>query len=571
MSEENKEDSQKPIVEEQKPESPKEEILDSKNEEPIQENKTEDKEQKEEDKPKEKEKPKEEPKIEEKLNEEPKIKIDLNEEPKIEVDLNDEPNIKADLNENKKEDNNVLVEQSKNEVDIKSAEENKEDINILNEKGDEIKEKEEYHEYKEPEMISEDKYQEDHHEEEMNHEIVFENQEQTDEPEFYVSNPTLTKDTIGSFITYTVQGVNLIEPIVRRFSDFDLLRAKLRLRWPGIYLPRLPHKKTVGNKNKEVVDMRLEMINRFCYKISSLKKIFMGAELALFLKNEPEAMKELSDLPAQSFEDLFYKYAQSFPNASNDFDFNEYKGQLDNFYKTLSDSIPHRKSLLETVKKIKEHYLASNKSFVYTMSLFDCYEKEWLSKIRKNEQMIFRNNKNQKISTCLSQLEISFKNEITPYDNFYNTIHSDLLTAEAYIETYESLKKLLEEKEKLNSKLKDTLEKMQNNKSGKKSLASIFTFKSIEEESNSLMQEKENYERNISHLTNIINICVYKLKQEADLFRISSLRDYYTVLFQLKKDVKTSTFSSNQLMKFVLDEPHLKNIEIDFDQVHMGK
>ena len=116
MSEENKEDSQKPIVEEQKPESPKEEILDSKNEEPIQENKTEEKEEKEEDKSKEKDKPKEEPKIEEKLNEETKIK----------VDLNDEPNIKADLNENKIEENNALVEQSKNEVDIKSPEENKE-------------------------------------------------------------------------------------------------------------------------------------------------------------------------------------------------------------------------------------------------------------------------------------------------------------------------------------------------------------------------------------------------------------------------------------------------------------
>ena len=31
------------------------------------------------------------------------------------------------------------------------------------------------------------------------------------------------------------------------YSDFELLRAKLLERWPGIYIPYLPEKKAIGN------------------------------------------------------------------------------------------------------------------------------------------------------------------------------------------------------------------------------------------------------------------------------------------------------------------------------------
>jgi hypothetical protein len=33
--------------------------------------------------------------------------------------------------------------------------------------------------------------------------------------------------------------------LYRRFSDFYALRKKLSERWPGIYIPNVPHKKAV--------------------------------------------------------------------------------------------------------------------------------------------------------------------------------------------------------------------------------------------------------------------------------------------------------------------------------------
>ncbi len=53
-------------------------------------------------------------------------------------------------------------------------------------------------------------------------------------------------------------------------------------RWPGVYIPNLPHKKKVGNKSKKIVSMRLKMINRFLKKLSKLDYLFNSEEMDLF-------------------------------------------------------------------------------------------------------------------------------------------------------------------------------------------------------------------------------------------------------------------------------------------------
>ena len=214
---------------------------------------------------------------EEKMDEEEK-----KEEPKEESE--EIKNENAPKEEEKKEENSEQVkEEEKNEEKVETVPENgdKKEEPVPEEKKDET---EPPKEEESPKMIEDKESEPIHTDEEEHHEIIFENIEPSDQVALYVSNPTLTKDTIGSYINYTVMGTKVPEPLVRRFRDFDTLRAKLRLRWPGIFIPRLPHKKTVGNKNREVVDMRVEMINRFCVKLSSLTQIFNSEEISLFIK-----------------------------------------------------------------------------------------------------------------------------------------------------------------------------------------------------------------------------------------------------------------------------------------------
>ena len=62
----------------------------------------------------------------------------------------------------------------------------------------------------------------------------------------YVTDPVLIKDGITSFMSYSLCGSLVPQQIPRRYRDFDSLRNKLTERWPGVYIPNIPHKKAVG-------------------------------------------------------------------------------------------------------------------------------------------------------------------------------------------------------------------------------------------------------------------------------------------------------------------------------------
>jgi hypothetical protein len=65
------------------------------------------------------------------------------------------------------------------------------------------------------------------------------------ENNFMMVSKPIKKDGFKDYIVYTVVSNKLNEPIFKRFSDFFALREKLVERWPGVYIPNIPHKKIV--------------------------------------------------------------------------------------------------------------------------------------------------------------------------------------------------------------------------------------------------------------------------------------------------------------------------------------
>ena len=63
--------------------------------------------------------------------------------------------------------------------------------------------------------------------------------------QLFVSDPNLVKDGMTQFTSYKLQGAKIPEPINRRYRDFDALRKKFVERWPGVYIPNIPHKKKI--------------------------------------------------------------------------------------------------------------------------------------------------------------------------------------------------------------------------------------------------------------------------------------------------------------------------------------
>jgi len=78
-----------------------------------------------------------------------------------------------------------------------------------------------------------------------------------------VVNPR--KSDKGDFIVYTIFGIDRTGKleITRRYSDFEVLRQTFVDRWPGMYIPPIPHKKNFGHKDTQTVMERCFLLNLF--------------------------------------------------------------------------------------------------------------------------------------------------------------------------------------------------------------------------------------------------------------------------------------------------------------------
>lgn len=129
-----------------------------------------------------------------------------------------------------------------------------------------------------------------------------------------------------SYVVYTVKVKGINEQIFRRYSDFFSLREKLTERWPGVFIPNIPPKKTVvkftslkiyiqGNLDAKVIDSRVKLLNKFCLKLSKFQVMFSSEEMKVFFSpNILDMKKVLDSLPNQSYEDLYLKYKRAFPD-----------------------------------------------------------------------------------------------------------------------------------------------------------------------------------------------------------------------------------------------------------------
>ena len=180
--------------------------------------------------------------------------------------------------------------------------------------------------------------------------------ESVNEPDIYVTDPVSIKDGVKCYTSYTLKGSKVPETLNRRYRDFDALRKKLVERWPGVFIPNIPHKKKVGNKGKRIVGMRVEMINRFLKKLSQIEYLFNSEEMELFLQNSSSVSKTLEGLKTQNYEDLLKKYSQAFTDYDDNFDIKAGKEDQEKFLKKLSVIYPKIKTFRNVVLQAKERY-----------------------------------------------------------------------------------------------------------------------------------------------------------------------------------------------------------------------
>jgi hypothetical protein len=123
---------------------------------------------------------------------------------------------------------------------------------------------------------------------------------------FSVVNPIKMSDTaglgVGSVIKYTVIG-NDNEgrfEIQRRYNEFLALNNALNDRWPGCYVPAIPEKQLIGDKEDGFVEERRQLLERFIRECSKYKFLTESKEFKIFSRSPGEITETLEKLPKQT-------------------------------------------------------------------------------------------------------------------------------------------------------------------------------------------------------------------------------------------------------------------------------
>ena len=372
----------------------------------------------------------------------------------------------------------------------------------------------------------------------------------------FVSDPVFNKEGVTGFTSYTLQGSKLPEPLSRRYRDFDALRRKLIERWPGVFIPNIPHKKTVGNKDKEIVGMRIEMINRFLKKLSKIDYLFNSDEMELFLQNSNNVPKTLDSIKEDTYEELLKKYASIFTDYDDNFDTITGKRDQDEFAKKLNENYPKLRAFRSFIAIEKERFKDVQKNYLVIINNLSIYEKEVVNTFVNNDEnkLVFYNMKNIDLCKHISNAQ---EKVINPYDRLYEAITEDYLDTEAMQEALESLKTLQDNYNKLTKNLTSTNITLNDLQAGKSNIKSMFSFKGREESISGLMMEKEKLEKDIENLGQVIKIATFNMQNQIKNFKNVSLEHYYGELSRIEKDTESNAKIFDDLWETVVKDGNI--------------
>ena len=380
---------------------------------------------------------------------------------------------------------------------------------------------------------------------------------ENEEPQqLFVSNPVLNKDGVTQFTSYTLQGSKIPDPVSRRYRDFDALRKKFVERWPGVFIPNIPHKKTMGATDKDIVDLRIEMINRFLKKLSNIDYLFNSDEMELFVQNSNNVPKTLDNIKQDSYMDLLKKYTSTFTDYDDNFDTITGKTEQDEFYKKLNVMYPKLRSFRAFIFQEKERYKSVQENYLAVVNMLSLYEKEIINTFVNNDEnkLVFFNMKNIDLCKNISNAQ---EKMINPYDRLYDAITEDYLDTEAMQEALEGLKNLQDIYNKLTKNLTSTNVQLNDLQAGKTNVKSLLSFKGRDDNINKLMQEKEKLEKDIENLGQVIKIAKFNMQNQIKKFKIVCLENYYGELSRIEKDTEINAKIMDELWDTVVKDKNI--------------
>ena len=364
---------------------------------------------------------------------------------------------------------------------------------------------------------------------------------------------------------YKVTGELIFEPIYRRFSDFYSLREKLVERWPGIYIPNLPPKLTVGNLEKKVIEMRTRVINDFCHKISKFKFLLESDEFKLFLIRCNDVSKAIYNLPKLNYEEILSRYNLIFSDIIDKLDEDNEK-----YIKKVNEAIPFMKKVLLNLKAFKTSIISTEENkekeinyYYDLMNVFENFEKNTLMEYVDNDQdkLVISNPKNNATNQKILDIKEQFRN---PFTDLASWINDDILDFKAMLDALESIINLNNLMDKLSSRLtaiEDEIIKYQNNEYNFITL--WLKWNTVPGILSELRQEEKNTKNTIKALNSIISIVSKITMDNLEIFKVEKLQRYHKHIKKFAEIQKSNGDIINNLWSYISNDPKVKDKDKD--------
>lgn len=202
--------------------------------------------------------------------------------------------------------------------------------------------------------------------------------EAKDESLFTVSDPVNT-----GHVSYTVKGIDEDGEFEgsRRFNDFFHIRNSLINRWPGAFVPAIPAKKAVGNKDDRYIEHRRLFLQRFLKKIGGLPHLLNSDEFKIFSRPSGDVEKMLAMLPKMTPSALVerYKLVLHIDEFPDEFMVKQCREIINEFGAFCKKVLPTLKALRETTTKMVPTKALQNSNYKGLINSMAKFEEEALS------------------------------------------------------------------------------------------------------------------------------------------------------------------------------------------------
>ena len=147
-----------------------------------------------------------------------------------------------------------------------------------------------------------------------------------------------------------------------------------------------------------------------------------------------------------------------------------------------------------------------------------------------------------------------------PYIPMLDWLQEEEIDIEAMIEAIASLQNLYDNFDKLSQRIINLDTEINNLKTGKKSIKSIFSFKSKNDELVGLENDKGNSEKNLADLDGVVKLATYNMESYIEYFKVEKLAGYYNNLKIFADLQKTNSSKINEMWKCVSQDKNVQKL-----------